>query len=412
MRMNGVDVSSPALILKAGRGVLHHGALGIARSLGRLGAPVYAIVDDMLAPLALSRYLARSFVWKRWPDKTAFPCAIAAIAERIGSPALLLPLDDLSAAVVAENAEALRRWFLLPAIAPGLPRRLCDKATLYEICAQAGIDTPRIAFAHDEADVDAFVERSGFPVMIKTAEQWAPLNGGRSTIIAREPADLRRFWAGARGATPARMLVQEFVPGEDWVYHGYRNAETGVQVGFTGRKLMSSPPGAGSTVLGVSERDDSLARLGESLLRQVQYSGIVGIDWRKDARDGRFRIVDCNPRVCMNFRMFHNDAGVDVVRAAYLDLTGQPIPGSRMAEGHVFKVEQDYLFLGLKEFLKSGSTAKAEARPVARSGELAWFAYDDPAPAAMMGLRFPLQIASRWTRRMSGFPLHLSSLTR
>ena len=62
-----LDTTYPVLILKASRGIIHHGAVGIARTLGRLGVPVYAVVEDSFTPLATSRYLTKAFVWKSWP---------------------------------------------------------------------------------------------------------------------------------------------------------------------------------------------------------------------------------------------------------------------------------------------------------------------------------------------------------
>lgn len=57
-----LDTAVPVLLFKAARYRFHHGAVGIARSLGELGVPVYAIVDDRFTPLAVSRCLTRAFV--------------------------------------------------------------------------------------------------------------------------------------------------------------------------------------------------------------------------------------------------------------------------------------------------------------------------------------------------------------
>ena len=104
----GLDKRFPALIFKASRGTIHHGAVGIARSLGQAGVPVYAIVEDRYTPLAVSRYVTRAFIWKRWPgERKAFLSAMSAIGEIINQPTVLIPMDDLSAVYVAENASIL-----------------------------------------------------------------------------------------------------------------------------------------------------------------------------------------------------------------------------------------------------------------------------------------------------------------
>ena len=46
------DTSTPAVVLKLDPNVMHHGGLGVIRSLGRLGVPVYGVHEGPLAPAA------------------------------------------------------------------------------------------------------------------------------------------------------------------------------------------------------------------------------------------------------------------------------------------------------------------------------------------------------------------------
>src|SRR5437764_1226182 len=47
----------PVLILKTGHYALHHGGLGIIRTLGMLDVPVFTVIEDRFAPAGLSKYL-------------------------------------------------------------------------------------------------------------------------------------------------------------------------------------------------------------------------------------------------------------------------------------------------------------------------------------------------------------------
>ena len=49
--------------------------------------------------------------------------------------------------------------------------------------------------------------------------------------------------------------------------------------------------------------------------------------------------VGFQSRVGAQFRVFENDAGIDVVRAMHLDLSGRPIPSGNQIEGERFVVE-------------------------------------------------------------------------
>jgi len=73
-----LDTRYPALILKTSRSVIHHGALAVARTLARLGVPVYAVVEDAYTPLGVSRYLTKAFVWESCPaDPESFVKALS-----------------------------------------------------------------------------------------------------------------------------------------------------------------------------------------------------------------------------------------------------------------------------------------------------------------------------------------------
>lgn len=52
------DTSTPVTILRA----VAHGPLGIVRSLGRLGAPVYVVDPNPRTPAAASRYCGGQFL--------------------------------------------------------------------------------------------------------------------------------------------------------------------------------------------------------------------------------------------------------------------------------------------------------------------------------------------------------------
>jgi len=126
----GLDASTPAVVLKLDPNVLHHGGLGVIRSLGRLGVPVYGVHEGPWAPAASSRYLSGRCFWQPDPDDAGrIQAGLLQLAERIGRPAVLIPTDDAGAIFLAEHGAALRRSFLFPEQPAGLPRQVAGKYT-------------------------------------------------------------------------------------------------------------------------------------------------------------------------------------------------------------------------------------------------------------------------------------------
>ena len=122
----------------------------------------------------------------------------------------------------------------------------------------------------------------------------------------------------------------------------------------------------------------------------------MDLDFRLDLRDGGYKLVDFNPRVGAQFRVFEDDAAVDVVRALHLDLTGREVRRRPQVEGRVFVVEPSDLLAGLS-YRRAGDLSLrswlASLRGTRR--ELAWFARDDLAPFMLMCARFLLRGVQR-----------------
>src|SRR5205085_20363 len=147
---------------------------------------------------------------------------------------------------------------------------------------------------------------------------------------------------------------------------------------FTGRKLRSFPPFAGITTFGVPVVNEPLRQQAEKLLRATRYAGIVDMDFRLDKRDGQYKLLDFNPRLGMNFRMFEDSRGVDVVRAMHLDLTGRKVARLPQAEGRTF-VAEPYDFLASFGYMRRGGlTAQQWWRTFKGRKEYAWFSLTDP----------------------------------
>ena len=396
----GSNGTVPALVLKVGRYVVHdHGGLGVIRSLGRLGVPVYGIVEDRFTPAAVSTYLTGAFIWDtRGLDSRRLLDGLATIGVRLNRPAIIIPTDDVGAFFIAEHASSLQQWFLFPQQPARLPRTLANKRELYLLCKRIGVPCPAAAFPNSIEDVSEFVESAVFPVMVKAAERHA--ESVRTTWIAQRPEEVYAIYRSAEGEG-TKLIFQEYIPpacGEDWFYHGYRNTQSGCCVGFTGRKLRSHPPFAGPTTLGKATANEQLRQQAEALLEAISYSGITDLDYRLDKRDGQYKLLDFNPRVGAQFRLFEDRAGIDVARALYLDLTGRSVPSSWPTEGRTFIVEPYDLLAALGYFRRGGLTLREWRLSFKGTRELAWLSRDDPLPFLMMCIRLVFRAVERVLR--------------
>jgi D-aspartate ligase len=393
-----LDASVPALIVKVGQYPVASHALGAVRTLGRAGVRAYAVTEPGLTPAGVSRYCAGRFTWRvsAHDDMSEVAQQLCGIGRRIGTRSVIVPLDDESAVLADEYAGQLSEFYLLPPVRAGLARRLSSKEGLRGLCKQFGIPAPRSAAPSSSAELAEFIARAEFPVIAKNVGVWSSHNatgsslgstssGPRLILDAAELTSLSLF----DEPTPS-YIVQEYIPrecAEEWSVNLYANSAGEIQMLFTGRKIRLWPPDIGVGTTAISAANPALAEVAARFCKAIGYRGVADMDWRLDHRDGQYKLLDFNPRVGSNFRMFVNEFGIDVVHALHLDVTGRAIPQGGQLSGRRLIVEH----IDIPSRLAARLSRPAETPPQAAAGtpaaatvhtstEYVWFAADDPLP--------------------------------
>ena len=394
----------PAVVLG-----FHHGGLGIARSLGRMGVRVYGVGADPAAPAFASRYCRGRFAWSfRDEDARRSVDFLLDLGRRIGSPALLIPTSDDLAMLVAEHADALESRFLFQRQDPALVRALSDKRELYHLCRRHGVPTPETLVPTSRAELFAFLAQTRFPVVLKGIDGLRlEARTGRKMVIVASPDELLDWYDRLEDPAHPNLMLQEYIPGGDdtvWMFNGYFDGDSECVAAFTGRKLRQHPIHTGSTSLGVCEHNDEVVALTSRFMKAIGYRGILDIGYRYDARDGLYKLLDPNPRIGSTFRLFVGADGMDVVRYLLLDLTGRPLPRSRTLQGRKWLVEDQDLESAL-EYAREGSLSLRDwLRSLRGVREGAWFAADDPVPALRVGWALARRAARRGWRSILPAP--------
>jgi predicted ATP-grasp superfamily ATP-dependent carboligase len=136
-------------------------------------------------------------------------------------------------------------------------------------------------------------------------------------------------------------------------------------------------------------------------MKDIGYQGILDIGYRYDQRDGKYKVLDVNPRIGCTFRLFTATNGMDVARALYLHLTGQPVATAPAADGRKWMVEDFDLFSALRSLRDGSLTLQDWTRSFRGVQETACFAIDDPLPFLMMPIADCCELY-RWIRGRSG----------
>jgi D-aspartate ligase len=360
------------------------GALGMARTLGRLGVPMYMVMEEGISsPVLSSRFWKEKVAWdfSRPASETLQFLADEGgrLEERYGSQPILLTVTDWVAAFIEDNAAALSDRFLFPRSPTPTVRPLLDKWQMFHLAREHGIPTPETVRPDSRAEVEAFLETAKFPVVMKATDPFMDfvpkkaIVDNRDELFAKFDSDMK--------SGPPNIILQEFIPGtvaDVWMCNAYFGDNSECHAVFPGRKLRQTSP-TGIACLSVCEPNEIVAEQTRSFMQAVGYRGCVGIGWRFDARDGSYQALDVNARVSGAFRLFVATNGMDVVRICYLDLTNQPIPASELSAGRKWWIEED--LLAASRAIRDGSLTLWEwIRSLRGVREAAWFAIDDIKP--------------------------------
>jgi predicted ATP-grasp superfamily ATP-dependent carboligase len=311
-----------------------HMGLDIARSLGARGIPVYGIDSDPSAPGKYSKY-AR---FLRCPDPAldggaAYIRFLVEFGKKLARRAVLFPLSDKHVLLCSKEREALSPFyeFVMP-----------DHETVLALTTKNGLDStarkfdipaPRTIFIQPEDDIDAVAAKLDYPVVLKPVEStfWHrpeiarvlrghPLGGRAKIVLCCTPVELSQSYRMIAAYDP-RLIVQEVIPGEDHrlVYFSFYMDRNSQPLGiFAGRKCRVIPTGFGSASYARSIVDPALTEAAFHLLRSVGYKGLGGVEFKQDARDGRYKLVEFNTRFGM-WDGLGRRCGVDLAYIAYAD---------------------------------------------------------------------------------------------
>jgi D-aspartate ligase len=275
-----------------------HGSLSIARSLGRKGIPVWFLTDDHLIP-QYSRYIGRTVSWAG-PDHADAAAFLLELARRHDLDNwVLICGGDAEARFVAQNHAALAKIFRLTTPPWETVQWAFDKRLTYRRAAELGIDCPWSFYPRDHQDVARLDCR--FPVILKPT-----VRNGKNAFtmekawrIDNRAELLARYDQAVALVGEDAIVLQELISGRGSAQLSYaavwdRGAPVASLVATRARQYPIDF-GYTSTFVQTLERapiEDAACRF----LRSLDYSGLVEVEFKYDARDGRYKLLDVNAR--------------------------------------------------------------------------------------------------------------------
>ena len=378
--------------------------LGLVRSLGRRGIPVCVLTHGDHSLARFSRFAARTL---RWPEGTPQERAEALIrlaeTEHLHGW-VLLPTDDDTVAIVARNHDLLAPVFRLTTPPWKDLCRAVDKRRLYQLALDQRIDQPWAFLPNGEEDLLDL--DCPFPVVIKPAsrDQANPLTIDKAWPVHNRKSLLARYALARTYLHAHEVFIQEMIPGAGETQYSY------AALCLDGRPLASAmarrwrqlPVDFGRASTYVETIDEpALNEPSIRLLGALGLTGLFEIEYKRDPRDGGFKLLDVNPRV-WGWHTLCGRAGVDFPYLLWQMVHLRPVPGVRGQPGVRWVRMSTDLQAALREMARGRLSPIRYLRSLAGPKESAIFAYDDPLPGL---LELPLLAYLAGKRLIQGRPV-------
>ena len=361
-----------------------HGALSVARSFGRNNVPVVLLTDDHPLP-KLSRHVRRSFDWPGALSPHAEQWLLDFAIRHDLQDWLLIPCADAEVKCVAQHLVRLRSVFRIVSCDWRELQKVCDKRLLADTAAAAGIDYPRsyrIRSAHDAETVEV-----QFPVVLKPAMRLRRnAFTSRKALRADSREQLTRHYRHAAALVGQDdVVVQELVPGGGEQQFSYAALwHGGAPVAeMSARRVRQFPIEFGHTSTFVEVVDNEAVKLAaRKLLSLIGFEGLVEIEFKRDSRDGSYKVLDVNPRPWSWFALCEA-AGQDLPILMRNIVLGDAIPAVRPAIGQVWiHLPKDIIVAALL-ILQGKLGLLSYIKVVSRKVTFAAFDWADPLPGLL-----------------------------
>lgn len=377
-----------------------HSSVVAVRSLARAGVAPILASDGQRSPALSSKYSTEAV---DVPDPTesmrGYADALVALAAR-DDVITVLPLREADAYALASRRRELSEH--LDPVWPGFDtlRSAQDRRTLLSVADDLGVPVPRTRLLTDWPDDDG-------PLVVKPRYTIVVDEDGQGS---REPS-VRVLDAGERPPVESVVdemghvpVTQEFVP-SDGEYGFFALMDRGEPVAtFQHERIRSFTYTGGASVYREAVDIEALREHGTALLSALDWHGPAMVEFRRDARDGSFRLMEINPRFWGSLALPVH-AGVDFPRHYAALAAGQRpnggVPEYRVGVGsHLLSGELAYLYNVLRADGHSepppiGREVVALATSLCRNPNFDLLSTDDPLPFVANGLGMAATLGSR-----------------
>jgi len=300
--------------------------LGVVRSLARGGVPTI-VMDTTYGRAAMWSRFARPVIVEELYGRKLVDGLMALQGGLDHRPALLLA-DEMAVHTVSTHREELKRAYRFQIPTRDTVRILENKARFHEFAERHELPVPRSRVINSASDLQRLGDLR-FPVIVKPADKRLVYLGRTQRL--HMPADFEeaRALCCTLLQTVGEFVVQEWIEGPaSNIYFClfYRGDDRARTICFSGRKILSHPPKAGSTALCIAapEVAQQLEAFTAAFIERCDYRGLGSLEFKWDPTRRIFVVIEPTVGRTDWQEEVATLNGANIPLFAYRDLIGLP----------------------------------------------------------------------------------------
>ena len=350
---------------------------GMARSFYmEYGVTSLAIGKGALAATANSKLVKMAVVEPNLEDDAVFVRTLTDFAKaHTGKTLVLVSCGDNYTGLMARARAALEPYYKFACPTPELVAELDTKEFFYQACERHGLSSPR-TFGCTNENYKTVELPFPFPCIIKASNSVAYWNckfpHKKKVFVAYNKEEFDAITAAIYSSSyQDNLVLQEYIPGDDncmRVLNCYSGLDHKVKLMALGRPLLEeqTPEGIGNYAAIMNVRDDELMEKMKAFLEDVGWEGFSNFDMKYDARDGKYKLFEMNPRQGRS-SFFVTASGYNLAKWLVEDVVEHKEQGLTIADAHhLWMIAPAGI---IKKYLKDEALL-AEAKELMRQGKV------------------------------------------
>ena len=307
------------------------------------------------------------------------------MGQRLTGEMQVFATSDEPTMLFARHHAALSSRFRMTVAPWDQLRWAYDKRLTYQLAAREQVDYPLTINPASEADLAA--TRCTFPAILKPATH-ASVNrftADKAWPVANREELLARY-REARELIPAdSILVQERIPGGGQFQFSYAALcrEGRPIASLTARRTRQYPVDFGYSSSFVETLDvPGIVEPSRRLVAAMRYTGLVEIEFKFDAPNGGYKLLDINPRL-WTWSTLGARAGIDFPYLLWNMMVGRPVQEKIARTGARWVRMSTDVPAAIHEMLRGRLNPRAYLQSLRAPVEFALMAADDPLPGLL-----------------------------